>query len=110
MHRTCAITLTVFCFSYWNLLQVGRREPSSGGLAARRSGYKSIMPDQPHADPQDSKFGREAAEKEVVLDEALKRGDTPEQLDAKDADLRRRGVTEKVRPGGKAKPVVDRNP
>ncbi len=33
--------------------------------------YKSIMPDQPHADPQDSKFGREAAEKEVVLDEAL---------------------------------------
>ena len=65
------------------------------------------MADQPSADPQDAKFGRDAARKAEILDEAVEHGKTPEELDAEDEDRRRRSGSEAVeegRPGGKAEP------
>jgi hypothetical protein len=68
-------------------------------------GYKPAMPDEPYADPQDLYFGKAAADKEKVLDSALKAGKSPEQLDADEGELRRHGDLQDVRPGGKGEPL-----
>jgi hypothetical protein len=88
--------------------KAARSESSSGS----ESSTGRVAPPDPapksYADPQDLQFSTAAARKEEMVDDLLKQGVPPAEMEQKEDELRRSGALSEPRAGNKPEPVKDR--
>jgi hypothetical protein len=69
------------------------------------SDASTVATPEPYADPKDLQFGTAAARREELVDDLIKNGASPADLEQTEAEMRQAGMLDEPRAANKAQPI-----
>ncbi len=92
--------------------KVGRAQHSGEGSGHSEEGSgpgaSTVVAPVPYADPKDLQFGTAAARREELVDDLIKNGASPADMEQTEAEMRQAGMLDEPRAANKAQPVNKR--